>query len=109
MEFKGKIKKLFAYKQATSWCSGIIDQEDGPDIKFSGIIPGACAGYLIEGTGKIVNDPKYGPQLKVETATLGAPISKDGILKALTEYNGIGPTTAVKIYEKFGIFMQISL
>ena len=102
MEFKGKIKKLFAYKQATSWCSGIIDQEDGPDIKFSGIIPGACAGYLIEGTGKIVNDPKYGPQLKVETATLGAPISKDGILKALTEYNGIGPTTAVKIYEKFG-------
>lgn len=102
MEFKGKIKKLFAYKQATSWCSGIIDQEDGPDIKFSGIIPGACVGYLIEGTGNIINDPKYGPQLKVETATLGAPISKDGILKALTEYNGVGPTIAEKIYDKFG-------
>ena len=101
MEFSGKISKLYAYKQNNGWCAGIITQEDGESIKFSGIIPGACEGYLIEGTGEISIDPKYGEQLKVETAKLGQPISRDGIIKALTSYDGIGPSLAERIYDKF--------
>lgn len=102
MEFAGKIKKLFAYKDVSGWCSGIITQEDGKDVKFSGIVKNACEGFLINGTGELVNDPKYGPQIKVESATLKEPVSKDGIIRALKQYNGIGDTTARKIYDTFG-------
>lgn len=102
MTVNGKIKKLFAYKQSSGWCSGIITSDEGKDVKFSGIIKDAREGFLIEAEGEIVNDEKYGPQLKVMSAKLGTPVSKEGIITALTGYDGIGPALAGKIFDTFG-------
>ena len=103
MVFSGKVQKLFAYKPANGWCSGVLALDDGSRIKFTGTIIGIAEGYRIQGTGDTFVDPKYGEQLKVQQATLQEPETKEGIIKALTNYDGIGPKLAADIFNEFGM------
>ncbi len=61
-------------------------------------------GQIIEATGSIVQNEKFGEQFQVENYTLSQPATEVGIVKYLSSglIRGVGPVTARNIVEKFG-------
>ena len=73
-------------------------------ITAVGYMPFISEGELLKVTGKWVNHPDYGEQLKVELYEKMLPHTSDGIEKYLASgiIKGVGPATAAKIVDRFG-------
>lgn len=69
-----------------------------------GYMPFLNTGEYLKVTGKWVNHPDYGEQLKVELYEKKLPQTADAIEKYLASgvIKGIGPATAIKIVSRFG-------
>lgn len=105
MIYKGTIEKVFF--SGGKWSSVLIVMKDGKKeetITAAGAIAYPVKGYEIEIVGIIENNPKYGPQIKVESSKMSQPKSASGIKELLQSgfIKGIGPSMAEKIYAKFG-------
>jgi len=73
-------------------------------ITAVGFMPFINVGDTLKLSGKWVNHPDYGEQLKVETYEKKLPQTVDAIEKYLASgvIKGVGPVTARKIVERFG-------
>lgn len=79
-------------------------QRDGR-VAVVGIMPEMGVGEEAQFSGEWVEDPRYGPQMRVETVKPIAPTSEQGITRYLASgiVRGIGPVTAEKIVKHFGM------
>ncbi|MBZ0277781.1 MAG: ATP-dependent RecD-like DNA helicase [Anaerolineae bacterium] len=86
--------------------SGRADAEarDGT-ISVVGIMPELAPGESVEFTGDWVNDPRYGLQFRAEIVKPVPPTTRNGIINYLSSgiVKGIGPRTAEKIVDYFGM------
>jgi exodeoxyribonuclease V alpha subunit len=80
----------------------ITDEKES--VTVIGYLPFINVGESIKVTGKWVNHPDYGKQLKAEMYEKLLPKTTDAIEKYLSSgvLKGIGPVTAAKIIDKFG-------
>ncbi|MEQ8674120.1 MAG: ATP-dependent RecD-like DNA helicase [Aggregatilineales bacterium] len=74
-------------------------------VTVVGTMPELRDGESVEFTGEWIEDSKYGTQLKVQTLTPIAPNSLEGMKRYLASglVRGIGPATAEKIVNHFGL------
>ncbi|MCR4435146.1 MAG: ATP-dependent RecD-like DNA helicase [Clostridiales bacterium] len=77
---------------------------EGNAVTAVGYMPFICVGEVLKVTGKWVDHPDYGQQLKVENYEKALPQTADAIEKYLSSgvIKGIGPATAAKIVARFG-------
>jgi exodeoxyribonuclease V alpha subunit len=79
--------------------------DDEPGLHtIVGVVPPAPPGSRIRATGKWVNDPKRGPQLKAEALLVIAPSTLAGVERFLGSglVPGVGEAFAKRIVETFG-------
>ncbi len=79
-------------------------QNDEDTIIAVGFMPFINVGETLKVTGKMVNHPDYGEQLKVEMYEKTLPKTIEAIEKYLGSglIKGVGPATAKKIVKRFG-------
>jgi len=84
----------------------VLELEDNKDFNtLVGYFSFVNIGETIKAYGKWVQHPDYGKQFKVETYTTVTPATLNGIERYLASglIKGIGPHTAKKLVEKFGL------
>lgn len=83
----------------------VRDEESRTVVTAVGSLPYANAGEKVHIVGEWVMHPDYGQQLKVYTMESMAPATLDGLEKYLASglIKGVGPTTARKLVERFGM------
>ncbi|EOC99399.1 ATP-dependent RecD-like DNA helicase [Caldisalinibacter kiritimatiensis] len=101
---QGTIEEIIFKNESNGYVVAIVETEDDV-ITVVGYIPIINIGETLEIQGEWVNHPTYGQQLKVHTYSTVVPATLNGIEKYLSSglIPGIGPKTAKKIVEKFGI------
>ena len=82
-----------------------IETPDGDEITVTGTLPFVNEGDIISAMGSWTNHPTYGPQFKAEFYEKSLPAEEGDILRYLATGNikGIGPKTASRIVERFGV------
>jgi exodeoxyribonuclease V alpha subunit len=70
-----------------------------------GTAPQLVEGAKVQLTGEWVSHAVYGLQFKIESVSLQAPDTLEGISRYLASgiVNGVGPVTAQRIVDKFGL------
>lgn len=98
----GKIVKVFSDKG--NWASVVVKLYPGCQIRAAGNIIGAADGLQIEMVGSFYEDPRFGEQFKVERSKI-VRVNETDIVDYLGSafVKGIGPITAQKIYDMFGV------
>jgi len=87
----------------SGWGVGVVRGADGSTTSIVGVVVGAREGDAIEATGRLRRDPKWGEQLKVESATIAPPVSIDGAIAWLVAtMPNIGEIRARRLVEHFG-------
>ena len=84
----------------------VLELEDNKELHtLVGYFSFVNIGETIKAYGKWVQHPDYGKQFKVDTYTTVTPATLNGIEKYLASglISGIGPHTARKLVEKFGL------
>lgn len=84
----------------------VLELEDNKELHtLVGYFSFVNIGETIKAYGKWVQHPDYGKQFKVDTYTTVTPATLNGIEKYLASglISGIGPHTAKKLVEKFGL------
>lgn len=107
----GTVERITFYNEDNGW--GVI--RISPNGKYPaaaaldgtitvvGVMPELVEGEMARFTGKWVNNPQYGLQLRALTVFPIAPKSKDGIIRYLADtMDGIGDRRAERIYNHFG-------
>lgn len=79
-------------------------QNDKEVLVAVGFMPFINVGEILKVTGKMINHPDYGEQMKVEMYEKTLPKTIEAIEKYLGSglIKGVGPATAKKIVKKFG-------
>lgn len=74
-------------------------------VTVIGVMPELAVGESLQFTGTWIDDPRWGRQFRVETVTPITPTSLNGIINYLSSglVKGIGPKTAEKIVDHFGV------
>jgi len=103
LELEGEVIEIIYKNEVNSYCIANLETEE-EEITIVGYLPFVNTGDTIKVTGKMVEHPEYGEQLKVDTFEKMLPQSLDALERYLANGNikGIGPSTARKIIEKFG-------
>ena len=84
----------------------VLELESGKEIvTIVGSFAYINLGETIKATGKWIQHPDYGKQFKMESYTIVSPSTLNGIERYLASglIAGIGPYTAKKLVERFGI------
>lgn len=104
IEFEGTIENI-VYNNPSNGYTVARLRKDKDIITIVGNLPLIGEGQSVRVGGQWVNHPEYGQQLKVESYTEIVPSSLEGIEKYLASglIEGIGPVTAKKFVEKFGM------
>lgn len=104
IEFEGTVETIVFNNPSNGYTVARL-RKDKDIITIVGNLPLVGEGQSIRVGGQWVNHPEYGQQLKVESYTEIVPSSLEGIEKYLGSglIEGIGPATAKKLVEKFGM------
>ena len=104
IELQGDIEEIIFHNEDNGYTVAILETEDNI-VTIVGNIPLIREGETLKVSGSKLMHPTYGEQLKVETYELIAPATLSGIEKYLASglIPGIGPKTAERIVEKFGL------
>ncbi|MDQ2085110.1 ATP-dependent RecD-like DNA helicase [Herbivorax sp. ANBcel31] len=101
--YKGTIEEIIFTNEINGFtvCEIKCDEDD---IVAVGFMPFINVGEILKVTGKMVNHPDYGEQLKVEMYEKMLPETIEAIERYLGSglIKGVGPATAKKIVNKFG-------
>lgn len=103
-EIQGTIHEVVFRNEQNGYT--VLELGDNKDIHtLVGYFSFINIGETIKAYGKWVQHPDYGTQFKVETYTAVTPATVNGIEKYLASglIPGIGPHTAKKLVEKFGL------
>jgi len=103
-EIQGIINEV-VFRNEVNGYSVLELQRDDEDLTLVGYFPYVNIGETIKAIGYWVDHPDYGRQFKMETYEIITPATLNGIERYLASglIPGIGPVTAKKIVEKFGI------
>ncbi len=101
----GVIKKIIYKNPENNFLIAKLQTDDSQIITVIGNSFDLQQGERVIITGKFKEDLKYGRQLEIESTEIVLPTTKLGIEKFLGSglIKGIGPITAKKITEKFGL------
>lgn len=104
LTIEGIVKDIVFRNELNSYTVAKLDTEDG-EATIVGKIPIINLGETLKVEGEWVYHPTYGEQLKVTNVSLVVPSTVNGIEKYLSSglIPYIGPKTARKIVEKFGL------
>lgn len=104
IEFEGIIESIVYNNDANGYTVARL-KKDREIITIVGYLPLISEGQTVRVGGQWVNHPEYGQQLKIESFTEVVPSTLTGIEKYLASgmIEGIGPVTAKKLVEKFGV------
>lgn len=104
IEVTGNVEEVIFHNEENGYTVAILEAPE-EIITIIGNIPLIREGERLKIVGTNVVHPTYGEQLKVETYELIPPTTLEGIEKYLASglIPGIGPKTAERIVEKFGI------
>lgn len=104
LTIEGIVKDIVFRNELNSYTVAKLDTEDG-EATIVGKIPIINLGETLKVEGEWVYHPTYGEQLKVTNVSLVVPSTINGIEKYLSSglIPYIGPKTARKIVEKFGL------
>ena len=82
----------------------LVDDKTGQLVCAVGAMPHVAAGAQVRLWGDFTTHPDYGPQLAVSHYEMVLPTTEADILRYLSSkaVQGIGPSTALKIVNKFG-------
>jgi len=104
LTIEGIVKDIVFRNELNSYTVAKLDTEDG-EATIVGKIPIINLGETLKVEGEWVYHPTYGEQLKITNVSLVAPSTINGIEKYLSSglIPYIGPKTARKIVERFGL------
>lgn len=101
---QGTIEEIIYKNESNGYTVAILETEDDV-VTIVGYIPIINLGETLKVQGNWMYHSNYGQQFKVDTYQAVVPASLNGIEKYLSSglIPGIGPKTAKKIVEKFGL------
>ncbi len=104
MEIKGSVQAVVFYNPDNGFSVLEIDTEGGV-ITAVGCIPEVSEGESLALEGKWTSSIKYGDRFEVSSVRFEAPTNRLGIVNYLASglFYGVGPATATKIVNKFGL------
>jgi len=111
MTLVGVVERITYYNADNGYTVLRLEAEDAPPEAVSsdglatvvGVMPELTPGEMVQFTGRWIDDPRYGRQLRAEQVLPIAPRSKDGIIAYLKDQvQGVGQRTAQRIYDYFG-------
>ena len=108
---EGSVNNITFYNNENGYCvlklhpSQLVMGTPGGVVTVVGIMPEVQPGEYIKLEGTWQNNPKYGRQFKAEHLTRALPVSEAGMKRYLGSglIKGVGPKTAEKIVDHFGI------
>jgi exodeoxyribonuclease V alpha subunit len=102
---KGKIKNYVFHNDENSYSIARIITEDHQTVTIVGYFPVVSEDILYEFIGSWVKHNTYGEQLKVDSFKKCEEQSRSGLISYLSSsfFHGIGPKTAEKIVDHFGV------
>ena len=102
--FSGMVENLVYSNEENGYAIIDFAIDTNEIVTVVGTLPYVYEGDTLTVYGKWVNNPKYGPQFKVEQYEKLMPADKAAILKYLASgtIKGIGPKIAQRIVEHFG-------
>jgi len=102
-KLSGTVKKI-TFQNQSNWYTVAELSDDKENITVVGILPFLNEGDIAEFTGKFIVHSTYGRQFSCESFEKRAPENSAAILRYLSAgaIKGIGPSTALKIVERFG-------
>lgn len=100
---KGTVNKI-SYRNEQNGYTVALVRSGRENVTVVGIMPFLAEGESADFTGQYVIHPAYGKQFSVEKYERKTPETAAAILKYLSSgaIRGVGPSTAIKIVEKFG-------
>ena len=110
MTIKGFVRVIVFYNQDNGFAIAKIrpheplETDSGSLFTITGIVPGIALNQEYEFVGEWITNPKYGKQLKLQSAKLLEDDSKEGLIQYLSSdlFYGVGPKLATKIVETYG-------
>lgn len=106
LEYHGTVVRQRFGNDESGFRVVIMQVEPGSKVPTTwvGIMPQVSPGLQLSASGTVVQDPKWGPQLKVDQCLSEVPNTPKGIASYLTTgpFPGIGPKTADAIVAMFG-------
>lgn len=104
IEIEGVIDSVVYSNESNGYTVARL-RKDREIITIVGYLPLINEGESVRITGSWVNHPEYGQQLKIETYSECLPTTVSGIEKYLASglIDGVGPVTANRLVEKFGL------
>lgn len=101
---QGTVEEIIFHNESNGYTIAILETEDDV-VTIVGYIPIISLGETLRVQGEWTYHSSYGQQLKVDTYSTVVPATLNGIMKYLSSglIPGIGPKTAEKIVEKFGL------
>ena len=102
---EGTVEHLIFQNEENGYTVLSLLTDLGEVITVVGCIPCVAPGEGLTVTGTWVNHPSYGPQVTAELIERRMPEGEDEIVSYLASgiIKGIGPATAARLVEKFGI------
>lgn len=102
---RGRIKNYVFHNDENSYSIARLVTEEQKQVTLVGYFPVVSEDILYEFSGSWVKHPTYGEQLKVESFKKCEEQSITGLISYLSSpfFHGIGPKTAEKIVQEFGI------
>ncbi len=110
MTITGFVRVIVFYNQDNGFAIAKIrpheplETDSGSLFTITGIVPGIALNQEYEFVGEWITNPKYGKQLKLQSAKLLEDDSKEGLIQYLSSdlFYGVGPKLATKIVETYG-------
>jgi len=110
MTITGFVRVIVFYNQDNGFAIAKIrpheplETDSGSLFTITGIVPGIALNQEYEFTGEWITNPKYGKQLKLQSAKLIEDDSKEGLIQYLSSdlFYGVGPKLATKIVDEYG-------
>ncbi len=104
LTLEGVVEDIIFRNETNLYTVAILDTQDG-NATIVGYIPFINIGETIRAEGEWIYHPNYGEQLEISNVSLVVPSTLNGIEKYLSSglIPHIGPKTAKKIVEKFGL------
>lgn len=101
----GVIESIIYSNEENGYTVCDVESEAGDMVTVTGIMPYVSEGDALVMFGRWIHSPKYGRQFRVDQYERSMPADETSILRYLASraVKGIGPKTAQRIVEEFGV------